>query len=92
MVRWTSRAGTIDLCPALAALVNLVKFFIFLTLHFFTFLVPIAQQPRQAGVLGRLSPVSLVGTLSSLACYYIFRIYPLALPHDNFLPLLHQKT
>jgi hypothetical protein len=49
------RAGTIDFCPALAALVSPVKNIIFLPLLFFTLLVPIAQQPWQAGVLGRLS-------------------------------------
>jgi hypothetical protein len=40
---------------ALAALVSPVKNIIFVTVHFFTFLVPIAQQPGQPGVLGRLS-------------------------------------
>jgi hypothetical protein len=37
------------------SIVTLVKNIIFLTEHFFTLLVPIAQQPGQAGVLGRLS-------------------------------------
>ncbi len=55
LVRWTRRAGTIDFCPALAAQVSPVQNIIFLIVHFFTFFVPIAQQPRQAGVLGRLS-------------------------------------
>jgi hypothetical protein len=55
LVCWTRRAGTIDFYPALAALVSPVQNIIFLTIHFFTLLVPIAQQPGQAGVLGRLS-------------------------------------
>jgi hypothetical protein len=42
-------------CPALAALVSPVQNIIFNTIHFFTLLVPIAQQPGQAGMLGRLS-------------------------------------
>jgi hypothetical protein len=60
MVRWTRRAGTIDFCSALAALVSPVHNIIFLTVHFFTLLVPIAQQPGQAGVLGRLSLIMTV--------------------------------
>ena len=55
LVRWTRRAGTIDFCLALAALDSTVQNIIFLTIHFFTLLVPIAQQPGQAGMLGRLS-------------------------------------
>jgi hypothetical protein len=55
LVRWTRRAGTIEFRPALAALVSPVQNIIFLTVHFFTLLVSIAQQPEQAGVLGRLS-------------------------------------
>jgi hypothetical protein len=41
LLLWARRAGTIDLCPALAALVGLVQ--------------NIGQQPGQAVVLGRLS-------------------------------------
>ncbi len=52
---WTRRACTLHFCPVLATLVSPVQNFIFLTGHFFTFLVPIAQQPWQAGVLCRLS-------------------------------------
>jgi hypothetical protein len=44
-----------DFCPALAALVSPVQNIIILTAHFFTLFVLIAQQPGQAGVLGRLS-------------------------------------
>jgi hypothetical protein len=55
LIRWTCRASTRDLCPALAALVNPVQNIVFLPVQFFTLLVPIAQQPGQAGVLGRLS-------------------------------------
>ncbi len=46
----SSTAGTIVFCPALAALASQVQNIIFLTL-----LVPIAQKPGQAGVLGRMS-------------------------------------
>ncbi len=59
LVRWTRPASTVDFCLALAALISPEQNIIFLTVHFFTFLVPIAQQPGQAGVLGRLSLVSL---------------------------------
>jgi hypothetical protein len=55
LVRWTRRAGTLDFCPALAGLFSPVQNIMFLTVHFFTLLVPIAQQPGQAGVLGSLS-------------------------------------
>jgi hypothetical protein len=55
LVRLARRAGTIDFCPVLAALVRPVQYIIFLTAHFFTLLVTIAQQPVQAVVLGRLS-------------------------------------
>ncbi len=49
------RAGTIDFCPALAALFGPVQNIIFLTAHFFTLLTPIVLQSGQAVVLGRLS-------------------------------------
>jgi hypothetical protein len=52
LVRWARRAGTIDFYPALAALLRQVQNIIFLTEHFYTILVPIAQQPGQAVVLG----------------------------------------
>jgi hypothetical protein len=65
LVRWTRRASSIDFGPTLAALVSPVRNIIFLTGHFFTFLVPIAQQPGQAGVLGRLS----------LCLWFCFTIY-----------------
>ncbi len=52
LVRW---AGTRDFCPALAALVGTVQNIFFLTVHYFNLFVPIAQQPGQAVVLGRLS-------------------------------------
>jgi hypothetical protein len=35
LVRWTCRAGTIDFCPAWAALVSPVQNIIFLAVHFF---------------------------------------------------------
>ncbi len=46
---------SIDFCSALAALVGPEQNIIFLTAHFFTLLVPIAQQSGQAVALGRLS-------------------------------------
>jgi hypothetical protein len=55
LVRWTRRAGTIDFCPALAALVRSAKYYFPHSAHFFTLLVLIAQQPGQAVVLGCLS-------------------------------------
>ncbi len=49
LVCLTRRVGTLDFCPALAALINNqpLKNIIFRTVHFFTLLVPIAQQPEQ---------------------------------------------
>ncbi len=44
-----------DFGPALATLVDLVQNISFLTVHFFTSFVPIAQQARQAIVPRRLS-------------------------------------
>ncbi len=52
---WLSRAGTIDFCSALAALVGPQQYMFFLTVHYFNFFVSIAQQAGQAAVLGRLS-------------------------------------
>ncbi len=43
LVFWTRRASSLDFSPALAVLVSPVQNVIFLTVHFFTFLVPIAQ-------------------------------------------------
>ncbi len=40
LVRRTRRAGTIDFCPAVAALVSPEQNIIFLTAHFFTLLSP----------------------------------------------------
>ncbi len=57
LVRWTHRAGTIDFCPALAALISQVQNIIFLTAHFFTFISlhrPETWAGRRAG-----SPVSV---------------------------------
>jgi hypothetical protein len=61
LVRWSRPAGTIDFCPALAALVSPVQNIIFLTPHFFTIFVPITQQPGQAGCLC----VSVLGSIRS---------------------------
>ncbi len=55
LVRWARSAGSIDFCPALAALVIPIQNIICITAHFLTLLVPITQPPGQAVVLGRLS-------------------------------------
>jgi hypothetical protein len=55
LVRRTPCAGTIHFWPVLAALVSPVQNIIFLGTYFLILLVPSAQQPGQAGVLGRLS-------------------------------------
>ncbi len=55
LVRWARRAGTIDFCPALAALVGPVQNIIFLTIHYFALFVPITQQTRKAVITGLLS-------------------------------------
>jgi hypothetical protein len=55
LVRWARRAGTRDFYIALAALVSPVQNMFFLTVHQFNVCVPIAQQPGQAVVRGRLS-------------------------------------
>ncbi len=52
-VRWACRAGTIDFCSALAALVGQGQNIFFL--NYFNSYVPIAQQAGQAAVLGHLS-------------------------------------
>jgi hypothetical protein len=49
------RAGTKDFCSALVALVGPAQNIFFLTVHYFNSFGPIAQQPGQAVVLGRLS-------------------------------------
>jgi hypothetical protein len=54
-VLWAYRAGTRDLCSALAALVGPVQNMFFITIHYYNFFVPFAQQARQAAMLGRLS-------------------------------------
>jgi hypothetical protein len=54
-VHWACRAGTRDFRSALAALVGQLQNIFFLTVHYFDSFVPIAQQPGQAAVLGRLS-------------------------------------
>ncbi len=56
LVRWACRgAGTRDFCPASAALVGPVQNIFFITVHFFTRYVPIAQLAGQAVVPCRLS-------------------------------------
>ncbi len=56
-VRWPRRASSRDFYSSLAALVNPVQNMFFLTVHYFTWCVPIAQQARhgKAVVQGRLS-------------------------------------
>jgi hypothetical protein len=53
LVHWAVVCGFF--CSALAALVGPVQNMYFLTVHYFNFCVPIAQQARQAAVLDRLS-------------------------------------
>jgi hypothetical protein len=67
LVHWTRRAGTTDFRPALAALVSLIQNNIFLTAHLFTLLATTAQaqQPGQAGVMGRLSLFLFLGQFST---------------------------
>jgi hypothetical protein len=48
-------AGTRDFYSALAGLVGPVQNIFFLTVHYFSSFVPIAQQAGQVAVLGRLS-------------------------------------
>jgi hypothetical protein len=55
LVRWARRAGTGDFCSTFAALVSPVENIFFLTVHYFNYFVPIAQQAGQAAMLGRLS-------------------------------------
>jgi hypothetical protein len=71
LLRLARRAGTRDFCPALACSSQPI---IFLTVHFSTLLVPIAQQPGQAVVLGRLSlslgrSVNIVATVVPMCMY-----------------------
>jgi hypothetical protein len=55
LVSLAPRAGARDFHPALAALVSPELNFYFFTVHYFIVCVPIAQQPGQAAVQGRLS-------------------------------------
>ncbi len=55
LVRLDCCASTIDFCPALAALVGPVQIIFSSLAHFFTSLVPIAQQAGQAVVPRRQS-------------------------------------
>jgi hypothetical protein len=56
LVRFRARhASTQDFYPAFAAVVKPVQNILFLTVHYFKFCVPIAQQPGQTVVQGRLS-------------------------------------
>jgi hypothetical protein len=68
LIRWTRHAGTKDFCPALAAVVTIVPVqnIIFLTVHFFTLLVPISQLGRQACWVVCLC----VSECTSTACNY----------------------
>ncbi len=61
LVRLTRRAGKIDFCPALAALVSPVRKN-FLRIFFFTILVPIAQATWAGRRVGSPVSVSLVKT------------------------------
>jgi hypothetical protein len=54
MVHWDCRVCTKDFCSVFVALVGPVKNTFFLTVHYFNYFVPIAQQAGQAAVLGRL--------------------------------------
>jgi hypothetical protein len=83
LVRWPSRAGTIDFCHALAALVSSAKYF---TPHYtlFQLIVPVAQQARQAVVLGRLSIIYVYGRHTGQVNWWITYIYSL----NDFLTLL----
>jgi hypothetical protein len=56
LVRWACRAGPIDICSALSALVGPVQNIFFLVLNtLFQFLFPHRLASWQAAVLGRLS-------------------------------------
>ncbi len=60
---WARRVGTIDFCPALAALVSPVQNIIFLTAHFFMhFICPHHPQPGQGSRAGSPVSVSLLYT------------------------------
>jgi hypothetical protein len=70
LVRWTRRAGTIqvDFCLALAALVSPLQNIIFLIAHFL--LVPVAKQP------GQPSPCWVACLcVSGLSCLSLFLRY-----------------
>jgi hypothetical protein len=49
------RVGTRDFCPALATIVCPVQNMFFISIHYFTSFVPIAQQAGQTVMPGRLS-------------------------------------
>jgi hypothetical protein len=64
LAHWACRAGTRDLCSALAALVGPVQNIFSLNVHYFNSFFPIAQQAGQAAVLGHLSLSICVSALS----------------------------
>jgi hypothetical protein len=55
LVHWAHCVGTRDFSPAFAALVSPVQNICYLTIRYFNFCVPIAQQAGQAVVQGCLS-------------------------------------
>ncbi len=55
LFRWACHASIKDIYLAFAALVSPVQNTFFLTAHYFNLFIPIAQQPGQAVMPGRLS-------------------------------------
>jgi hypothetical protein len=65
-----------EIFSALAALLGPVQIIFFLTVHSFNSFVPIAQQARQAAVLGRLSvSMCLCSKLSASSVQIFLNMY-----------------
>jgi hypothetical protein len=67
LVRWPCYASTRDFLPALAALVGPEQNIFFLSVHYFNSFITIAQQARQAVVLGSLSLIMLCSSDGEMA-------------------------
>jgi hypothetical protein len=75
LVRWARRASTRDFCPGLAALVDPVQNILFLTAHYFTSFILIAQQTRQAVVPSRPSlDMCLWFCKVEFSCYHLEKV------------------
>ncbi len=89
LVSWSCHSGTRDFCPALAALVGPGKNIFFLTVHYFTSFVPIAQRAGQAGMPRRLSRNMFLWSNHNICVLYGIGRFPYWLPIDTEIEPYH---